>query len=105
MQVSFVAVGDELLRAESREGNGHELAQQLANRGLRLAEMRVLPDDRAGIREALHALTAQPGLVVVSGGLGPTEDDFTREAVALAAGVELFTDVVVALSVEVIAQG
>jgi nicotinamide-nucleotide amidase len=91
MQLVFLAVGDELLRAESREGNGYELAQQLAARGLALAQMRVLPDDRRVIQQALAELTLEPGVVLVSGGLGPTQDDFTREAVAQAAGVPLQT--------------
>ena len=92
MRIVFLAIGDELLRGESREGNGAVLAQALAARGLQLAELRVLPDSFPAIASALQQLTTEPTLVVCSGGLGPTDDDFTRAAVAQAFGVALFRD-------------
>jgi nicotinamide-nucleotide amidase len=92
MGIAFLAVGDELLRGESREGNGFALATALAARGTRLREARTLPDDREAIRLALHDVAASNRLVVISGGLGPTDDDFTREAVAAALSVPLARD-------------
>jgi len=92
VRVVFVAIGDELLRGESREGNGAVLADLLTSRGLRLAQVRVVPDDFAAISRALSELCEPPGLVVVSGGLGPTDDDFTRQAVAFAVGVPVVCD-------------
>lgn len=92
MHIAFVAIGDELLRGESREGNAAVLADLLEARGHRLAEVRVLPDDFASIAGALRDLQTRPTLVVISGGLGPTDDDFTRAAVAKAVGVPLIRD-------------
>jgi nicotinamide-nucleotide amidase len=92
MHIAFVAIGDELLRGESREGNAAVLAELLEARGHHLSEVRVLPDDFAGIAQVLHDFRRRPTLVVISGGLGPTDDDFTRAAVAKAAEVPLIRD-------------
>lgn len=90
MSIQFLAIGDELLRGETREGNGAALAEHLAGLGLRLEQMRAIGDDKAAIAAALADLRGKPGtLVVVSGGLGPTDDDFTRQAVAEALGLLL----------------
>ncbi len=78
------------MRGESREGNGFELSQRLEARGCRLSRTIVVPDDRAVIAEVLEQ--GRDALVFVSGGLGPTDDDFTREAVAEALGVPLRRD-------------
>ncbi|MBM4346249.1 MAG: CinA family nicotinamide mononucleotide deamidase-related protein [Deltaproteobacteria bacterium] len=90
MGVCFMAIGDELLRGETREGNGAVLAEHLGGLGLRLDQMRIVGDDKAAIAAALGDLRGKPGtLMVVSGGLGPTDDDFTRQAVAEALGLLL----------------
>ncbi|MSP92607.1 MAG: CinA family nicotinamide mononucleotide deamidase-related protein [Myxococcales bacterium] len=93
MSIAYLAIGDELLRGETREGNGAVLLDQLLARGLRLAETRTLPDDLEGLVAALHDLARRHALIVCSGGLGPTEDDLTRAAVARALGVGLVRDV------------
>ena len=72
MKFFYLAIGDELLRGESREGNGATLAVYLQQRGLTLSEVRVLADTPESIAEALGDLTREKGLVVMSGGLGPT---------------------------------
>lgn len=100
MRIVFLAIGDELLRGESREGNGAVLAEALAARGFVLAEIRVVADDFGAIAGALRELTAEPTLVVCSGGLGPTDDDFTRAAVAKALGVALLRDAQVLASLQ-----
>lgn len=92
MRIIFVAIGDELLRGESREGNGAALAEWLARRGLRISEFRVLSDSFDAIAELVSSLAGEPTLVVCSGGLGPTDDDFTRAAVASAVGRPLARD-------------
>ncbi len=92
MHIAFLAIGDELLRGESREGNAAVLADLLEARGHRLSEVRVLPDDMATLAQALHDFERRPTLLVISGGLGPTDDDFTRAAVARAVNVPLFRD-------------
>ncbi len=84
MRISFLAIGDELLRNESREGNAAVLSEKLQQRAVRLSQVSILPDDFAAIAQHLTDLLRQPTLVIVSGGLGPTDDDFTRQAVAQA---------------------
>lgn len=92
MSVAFCAIGDELRLGETREANGFALAQALRSRDVELAEARIVGDDRAAIATALRELSGRHRLVVLSGGLGPTEDDFTRDAVAEALGVALVVD-------------
>ena len=89
MTIICIAIGDEVLGGETREGNGYALAQRVARFGARLGEVRVIADERRALMDAL-ALAAGPGrLVVTSGGLGPTDDDGTRQAVADALGSSL----------------
>ena len=85
-------MGDELLRGESREGNGFELISRLEARGVHLNLMTVVPDDRAAIAAVIQRERAQGSLLILSGGLGPTDDDFTRSAVAEAVGVAVERD-------------
>ncbi len=92
MSVAFCAIGDELRLGETREANGYALAQALRSRNVELGEARIVGDDRAAIATALRQLCDRHRLVVLSGGLGPTEDDFTRDAVAEALGVPLVVD-------------
>lgn len=100
MRLAFLAIGDELLRGESREGNGYYLAQQLSAGHLRLHHMRIVADDFSEIAEALRDLARVPTLLICSGGLGPTDDDFTRAAVAAALGVPVARDPAVLATIE-----
>lgn len=100
MRLAFLAIGDELLRGESREGNGYFLAQKLSEGQLHLSQMRVVADDFAEIAAALAELSAVPTLLICSGGLGPTDDDFTRAAVAAALGVPVVRDQAVLAAIE-----
>ena len=80
----MMAVGSEITTGETRDTNGGELARALAGLGVDVRRIVALPDDlevvTAAFREALSTLD----LVVATGGLGPTPDDLTREAVAAA---------------------
>ncbi len=89
MNLNFIAIGDEVLRGETREGNGAVLADLLQQRGLQLHGTQVIGDDFSSIRQGLLALAVEPTILVISGGLGPTDDDLTRAAVAAAAGVAI----------------
>ena len=90
MRVVFLAIGDELLRGESRESNGAALAWQLTQLGLQLASMAVVGDSRVAIAKAIaDAGREGPVALIISGGLGPTDDDFSRDAIALALDVPL----------------
>ncbi|MSR74722.1 MAG: CinA family nicotinamide mononucleotide deamidase-related protein [Planctomycetes bacterium] len=85
----FLAIGDELVSGRVRDANAAPVATALLRHGFAMREMRLLPDDKGTIVQVLRDLAPRCDLLVVSGGLGPTEDDLTAEAVAEAAGVAL----------------
>ncbi|GJL92958.1 competence/damage-inducible protein A [Hyphococcus sp.] len=84
---AVLAIGDELLSGRTRDANMHYLAGWLTTRGVTLMEARIVPDDAGAIGEALNALRARYDYVFTSGGIGPTHDDITVEAIAAALGV------------------
>lgn len=85
--VEIVAIGNELLRGIVQESNSYWLALRIAARGAALRRVTVLPDEPAVVAGELGAALARaPALLVTHGGLGPTEDDRTREAISLATG-------------------
>lgn len=86
---AILAIGDELLSGRTRDANMHYLAGWLTERGVALKEARVVPDDAGAIGAALNALRAQYDYVFTSGGIGPTHDDITVEAIAAALGVKV----------------
>lgn len=83
----IVIVGDEILSGEVVDENAAYLARKLTGLGIRVAGMRVVPDTLEGIVAAVREAEAAAEVVFVSGGIGPTHDDLTREAVAAAFGV------------------
>lgn len=88
--VEVVAVGDELLQGEVVDTNTSTLARLLVPAGARLTLATLVGDQVADISAAVAAAVARrPDAVVVSGGLGPTSDDRTRDALAALAGVPL----------------
>lgn len=82
----LLAVGSELTTGETRDTNGGELARELALRGVTVRRVLSLPDEIQLVTDAFVAALAGADLVVATGGLGPTPDDLTREAVAAAVG-------------------
>lgn len=90
--VNMVCIGDELLDGRTREGNGFWLGGWLRRAGHRLVSVTLVADDRANIVAALRRAAHGAALVVVSGGLGPTLDDITRDAVADLLGDRLIAD-------------
>lgn len=78
----LVAVGTELTIGETRDTNGGDLARELATLGVDVRRILALPDDLATVTGALEAALADADLVITTGGLGPTPDDLTREAIA-----------------------
>jgi len=79
-----LAVGSELLGGEKLDRNSLTITRALAGYGIEVTEKRVVGDDVERIASAIRGLLAGHDLVVVTGGLGPTADDVTRDAVALA---------------------
>ncbi|WP_096784380.1 molybdopterin-binding protein [Rhodobacter sp. CZR27] len=86
---AMLVIGDEILSGRTRDGNSHYLAGELTRHGIRLCEIRCVADDRAAIIEAVNALRARWDDVFTSGGIGPTHDDITAEAIAEAFGVPI----------------
>ena len=89
-RVEIFSVGNELLRGIVQDTNSHWLAVRLTARGARIERVTMVPDDPEVTGDAIRdAITRRPDLIVTQGGLGPTEDDLTREAVAHATGLAL----------------
>ncbi|MDP3523120.1 MAG: competence/damage-inducible protein A [Hoeflea sp.] len=82
-----LAIGDELLSGRTRDKNIGHLAEMLTAVGIDLEEVRIVPDNQERIVEALNALRQRYDHVFTSGGIGPTHDDITADAVAAAFGV------------------
>jgi nicotinamide-nucleotide amidase len=82
----LLSIGTELTVGETRDTNSGDLARDLAGRGVVVRRIEALPDDLAVLRDAFAAAAARSDLVVSTGGLGPTPDDLTREAIAATLG-------------------
>ncbi len=87
-----LAVGSELLGSSRLDSNSLEVTRALAGCGIQVVEKRVVGDDEKHIAASLDDLLARVDLVVVTGGLGPTADDVTREGAARAFGRRLVED-------------
>jgi molybdenum cofactor synthesis domain-containing protein len=81
---AMLVIGDEILSGRTRDKNMNHLAKALTDHGIGLAEVRVVSDDRAAIIAAVQALSTAWDHVFTSGGIGPTHDDITAEAIAAA---------------------
>lgn len=92
MTCAVLAIGTELTRGELVNSNAAWLSAGLVDLGFEVLEHAVVDDDRRRIVTALERLARVAKVVVCTGGLGPTSDDLTTEAVASALGVELVQD-------------
>jgi nicotinamide-nucleotide amidase len=84
--VEIVSVGSELTVGDTRDTNAGELARSLTGLGVRVVRLTAVPDDLGVVSEAVRSALVRADLVVTTGGLGPTPDDLTREAIAAACG-------------------
>lgn len=84
---AMLVIGDEILSGRTRDANMYHLAGELCRHGIDLAEVRIVSDVEARIVGALNDLRASFDHVFTSGGIGPTHDDITADAVAKAFGV------------------
>ncbi len=84
---ALVVIGDEILSGRTHDKNIAQVASWLQVQAIRLAEVRVVPDVEERIVEAVDALRARNDYLFTTGGIGPTHDDITVDAVARALGV------------------
>jgi molybdenum cofactor synthesis domain-containing protein len=91
MHVAVVTVGDEILAGDTTNTNAAWLGERLAERGVSVERVTVVPDRVADIARVVNEYRAEYDAVIVTGGLGPTHDDLTMEGVAAAVGREVET--------------
>jgi molybdenum cofactor synthesis domain-containing protein len=84
---ALVVIGDEILSGRTQDKNVAQIAQWLNVQGIRLAEVRVVADREDVIVEAVNTLRARNDYLFTTGGIGPTHDDITVDAIAVALGV------------------
>ncbi len=82
MNAEIVAVGSEMLTAGRLDTNSLFITEHLNSLGIEVTAKHVIGDDRARLVTAIRRGLQDADIVILSGGLGPTEDDLTREAVA-----------------------
>jgi molybdenum cofactor synthesis domain-containing protein len=86
---ALVVIGDEILSGRTHDKNIAQVAAWLQVQGIRLKEVRVVADETPAIVEAVNALRARNDYLFTTGGIGPTHDDITVDAIAEAVGVEV----------------
>ena len=86
---ALVIIGDEILSGRTHDKNTPWIAEQLNKIGVRMAEVRVIADDKEKIAGTVNELRAVHDYVFTTGGIGPPHDDTTAESIAYAFGVEL----------------
>ena len=84
---ALVVIGDEILSGRTQDKNVAQIAQWLNVQGIRLAEVRIVADRQEAIVEAVNALRVRNDYLFTTGGIGPTHDDITVDAIAAALGV------------------
>lgn len=86
---ALVIIGDEILSGRTQDKNVAQIALWLNIQGIRLREVRVVADDMDAIIEAVNILRARNDYLFTTGGIGPTHDDITVDAIAAALGVDV----------------
>ncbi len=100
MRVELITIGDELLLGFTIDTNSAFLGGELAALGVEVARRTTVGDDRDAIAAAVRDALARADGVITTGGLGPTSDDVTMEAVSAALGIELERDAAVVARLE-----
>ena len=86
---SIIIIGNEILSGRTQDTNSNYLAKMLVERGISLEEIRVIPDDHKIIVDVVHKEASAKDYVFTSGGIGPTHDVITAEAIASCFNVPL----------------
>jgi len=89
---AILVIGDEILSGRTKDKNIGHIADHLTAIGIQLREVRIVPDVEDEIVNALNALRTRYNYVFTTGGIGPTHDDITADAVAKAFGVGIDVD-------------
>ena len=89
---ALVVIGDEILSGRTQDKNVAQLANWLNGEGIRLAEVRIVPDQQERIADAVNALRSAHDYLFTTGGIGPTHDDITVDAIAAAFGVPVIVN-------------
>ena len=89
---AILPIGNEILSGKTLDSNSNWIAQKLGMHGIRLREIRAIPDDKNTIIDAVNTLRRKFSYVFTTGGIGPTHDDITADAMADAFGVNLVRD-------------
>src|SRR5271165_5733985 len=89
MKSEIISIGSELTSGRNLDTNSQWLSRRLAEVGVPVGWHTTVADDLQHNIDAFRIAAGRAGLVLITGGLGPTQDDLTREALAQAAGVEL----------------
>jgi molybdenum cofactor synthesis domain-containing protein len=84
---ALAVIGDEILSGRTQDRNVAQLATWLNDQGIRLAEVRIVPDEPQRIADTVNALRSAHDYLFTTGGIGPTHDDITVDAIAAAFGV------------------
>jgi len=92
MRTTLVLIGDELLNGSVSDTAASWIGEKLLTHGFALSHVQVVGDDLAAISDAINVATARGDAVVLTGGLGPTSDDLTRQALARTLRVPLLRD-------------
>jgi len=92
MRVELINTGSELLLGFTVNTHANYIARQLSNIGLRLTRQTTVSDDRAEMRAVVSDALGRSDIILITGGLGPTSDDFTRDVVAELIGREMRRD-------------
>src|SRR3954470_13544884 len=92
MRAEILSIGSELTSGQSLDTNSQWLSRRLAEVGIPVGFHTTVADDLADNVAAFRIACGRADLVIATGGLGPTQDDLTREAIAAAAGVEVVED-------------
>ena len=82
MKAEIIAIGSELLLGQIFDTNSSFIAKRLAENGIELVQTATVGDDLRRMKEVIKEATNRSQIVITTGGIGPTEDDLTREAIA-----------------------